>query len=110
MFSHGDDRQHDRGQHCRDRLWPYGFEYWRKPGLCFVSPVSNRVLATLRFLWKKLANHRGFFYHWADVHTGERIWDSEISLVDTAILLCGVLTARAHFNSREDYRAGQRDF
>jgi hypothetical protein len=70
-------------------------------GYVSYSEASNRVLATLRFLWKKLANHRGFFYHWADVHTGERIWDSEISSVDTAILLCGVLTARAHFNSRE---------
>ncbi|HEY1800343.1 MAG TPA: glucoamylase family protein [Terriglobales bacterium] len=65
------------------------------------SEAANRVVATLRFLWKKLANHRGFFYHWADVHTGERIWDSEISSVDTAILLCGVLTARAHFRNRE---------
>jgi hypothetical protein len=65
------------------------------------SEAANRVVATLRFLWKKLANHRGFFYHWADVHTGERIWDSEISSVDTAILLCGVLTARAHFHNRE---------
>src|SRR6185437_10320511 len=62
------------------------------------SEAADRVVATLRFLWKKLANHRGFFYHWADVHTGERIWDSEISSVDTAILLCGVLTARAIFN------------
>jgi len=65
------------------------------------SEAANRVVTTLRFLWKKLANHRGFFYHWADVHTGERIWDSEISSVDTAILLCGILTARAHFNNRE---------
>lgn len=65
------------------------------------SEAANRVAATLRFLWKKLANHRGFFYHWADVHTGERIWDSEISSVDTAILLCGILTARAHFHNQE---------
>lgn len=70
-------------------------------GYISYSEASNRVLATLRFLWKKLANHRGFFYHWADVHTGERIWDSEISSVDTAILLCGILTARAHFHNQE---------
>ena len=65
------------------------------------SEASNRVLTTLRFLNKKLENHRGFFYHWADIHTGERIWDSEISSVDTAILLCGILTARAHFHNTE---------
>jgi hypothetical protein len=59
------------------------------------------VLTTLRFLWKKLANHRGFFYHWADIHSGERIWDSEVSSVDTSILLCGILTARSYFHDRE---------
>ena len=57
----------------------------------------ERVFATLRFLWKKLPNHRGFFYHFANVDTGERMFDSEVSSVDTAILLCGVLTCRQHF-------------
>ncbi len=63
--------------------------------------ARNRVLNTLRFLWKKLPNHRGFFYHWANIDTGERLWDSEVSSVDTAILLCGVLTCRAYFQHSE---------
>src|SRR5215467_324632 len=57
----------------------------------------ERVFVTLRFLWKKLPNHRGFFYHFANPETGERMFDSEVSSVDTAILLCGVLTCRQHF-------------
>ena len=57
----------------------------------------ERVFATLRFLWRKLPNHRGFFYHFANAETGERMFDSEVSSVDTAILLCGVLTCREHF-------------
>jgi hypothetical protein len=61
----------------------------------------ERVRATLQSLWAKLPNHRGFFYHWADINTGERVWDSEVSSVDTAILLCGVLTCRQHFQSAE---------
>jgi hypothetical protein len=61
----------------------------------------RRVLDTLRFLWKKLPHHRGFFYHWANVNTGQRIWDSEVSSVDTAILLCGVLMCRQHFPNAE---------
>jgi len=65
------------------------------------SEAQGRVLNTLRFLWKKLPNHRGFFYHWANVDTGERLWDSEVSSVDTAILLCGVLTCRQHFPHSE---------
>ena len=59
--------------------------------------ATERVLATFNFLWKKLPNHRGFFYHWANINTGERVWDSEISSVDTAILLCGILTCREFF-------------
>ena len=61
------------------------------------ADALERVFATLRFLWKKLPNHRGFFYHFANPETGERMFDSEVSSVDTAILLCGVLTCRQHF-------------
>jgi hypothetical protein len=65
------------------------------------TDAHARVLNTLRFLWKKMPNHRGFFYHWANINTGERLWDSEVSSVDTAILLCGILTCRAHFQHSE---------
>jgi len=66
------------------------------------SPIiQERVATTLRFLWKKLPNHRGFFYHFANLNTGERVWDSEVSSVDTAILLCGVLSCREYFQDPE---------
>jgi hypothetical protein len=70
----------------------------------FISPsdARDRVLATLRFLWKKMPTHRGFFYHFADINTGERVWDSEVSSVDTAILLCGLLTCRRHFEEHSE--------
>ena len=55
-----------------------------------------RAMTTLEFLWKKMPTHRGFFYHWANLSTGERVWDAEVSSVDTAMLLCGVLTCRQH--------------
>jgi hypothetical protein len=61
------------------------------------AALLDRVFATLRFLWKKLPNHRGFFYHFANPETGERMFDSEVSSVDTAILLCGVISCREHF-------------
>lgn len=69
----------------------------------FVSYADSkeRVIATLRSLWSLTTNHRGFFYHFANINTGERIWDSEISSIDTAILLCGVLTCRQHFRSSQ---------
>src|SRR5882757_7078186 len=65
------------------------------------AAAQERVLATLRSLWGKLPNHRGFFYHWANVNTGERVWDAEVSSVDTAILLCGILTCRQYFGAAE---------
>jgi hypothetical protein len=61
------------------------------------AQARDRVLNTLRFLWTKLHNQRGFFYHWANINTGDRLWQSEISSIDTALLLCGVMTCRAHF-------------
>ncbi|HEY2120665.1 MAG TPA: glucoamylase family protein [Candidatus Acidoferrum sp.] len=68
-----------------------------KRGFVLRSAAETRALNTLRFLWKKVPNHRGFFYHFGNINTGERLWDSEVSSVDTAILLCGVLTCRQHF-------------
>jgi hypothetical protein len=68
-----------------------------KRGFVPRAAALERIFATLNFLWKKLPQHRGFFYHWANINTGERVWESEISSVDTAILLCGVLTCRQHF-------------
>jgi len=65
------------------------------------SQARDRVLTTLRFLWWKLPHHRGFFYHFADPISGDRQWNSEVSSVDTAILLCGVLTCSRFFDHQE---------
>ncbi len=73
-----------------------------KRGYISLAEARNRVLTTLRFLWNKLPNHRGFFFHFANANTGERMWDSEISSVDTAILLCGVLTCRKYFEAHSE--------
>src|SRR6202142_2153711 len=70
-------------------------------GLVASGDALERVFAALRFLWKKLPNHRGFFYHFANINTGERVWDSEVSSGDTAILLGGILTCRQYFQDRE---------
>jgi len=72
-----------------------------KRGFISHQDARLRVIATLVFLWRKLPTHRGFFYHFANINTGERIWDSEVSSVDTAILLCGILTCRQHFQDRD---------
>ena len=65
----------------------------------------ERVLATLRFFWESphgpepdATGYMGFYYHFLDVATGRRTWRSELSTIDTAILLAGVLTAAAYFD------------
>jgi hypothetical protein len=72
-----------------------------KRGFVSHEEARDRVLKTLRFHWDKLPNHRGFYYHWANINTGERLWDSEVSSIDTAILLCGILTCKQHFEHSE---------
>jgi hypothetical protein len=71
-----------------------------KRGFVSRADARMRVLEALSFIWHKLPTHRGFFFHFANINTGERIWDSEASSVDTAILLCGILTCRQHFQDR----------
>ena len=82
----------------------------QKRGYVPLKDARDRVLATLRFLAKKMPHHRGFFYHWVDVKTGQRTWDSELSSIDTAMLLCGVLTCRQHFKYAEITRLAYQIF
>ena len=57
----------------------------------------ERARTTLRFLRERMPQERGFFYHFVNWRTGEREWQCELSSIDTAILLCGVLTCRQYF-------------
>jgi hypothetical protein len=72
-----------------------------KRGYVSHAEARLRVLQALSFLWHKLPTHRGFFYHFANIDSGERMWDSEVSSVDTTILLCGILTCRQHFQDKD---------
>jgi hypothetical protein len=65
------------------------------------AAAQARVLTTVKFLCERAAQERGFFYHFLDSDSGQRIWKSEVSSVDTAWLLCGVLHASAAFNDPE---------
>ena len=61
--------------------------------------LRSRVLVTLRFLARDMPHEHGFFYHFVDMETGAR-WDRcELSSIDTALLLAGVLTCRQHYAS-----------
>jgi hypothetical protein len=64
------------------------------------AAAGERVLATLRF-FARAANEHGFFYHFLDMSTGERANASEVSTVDTALLLAGVLFCHSYFNTHD---------
>jgi len=42
---------------------------------------------------------KGFYYHFLDIHTGARVWQSELSMVDTALLIGGMLVASQYFDA-----------
>jgi hypothetical protein len=63
-----------------------------------------RTLAVLRFFWNspqgpdpEASGYKGFYYHFLDMSTGRRAWSCELSTVDTALLLAGMLSAAAYF-------------
>jgi hypothetical protein len=72
-----------------------------KRGFIPYTEARLRVVRALSFIWHKLPTHRGFFFHFADINTGERVFESEVSSVDTAILLCGILMCRQCFQDRD---------
>ena len=61
------------------------------------STILSRVQTTLNFLLNQMPQQEGFFYHFVDMSTGARATGSEVSSIDTSILLCGVLTCRQYF-------------
>lgn len=66
--------------------------------------IKARVRENLAFLAEHAPQVHGFLYHFVDMKTGERVRSSEISPIDMAIFLCGVLTCRAYFEDAEIHR------
>ena len=69
-------------------------------GLCIAADrgwvprtaAVDRARTTLRFFAERMEQQRGWFYHFINLRTGAREWASELSSIDTALLLAGVLT------------------
>lgn len=66
-----------------------------------------RVLQILRYLVGRAIHKSGFFYHFSDMRTGERVWGSEFSSVDTAWVLCGAMHCAGHFDDPEVRRLAE---
>ncbi|HEX4416607.1 MAG TPA: glucoamylase family protein [Kofleriaceae bacterium] len=69
------------------------------------AAARDRVLTTLRFFRDapqgdaatEVTGNHGFYYHFLDMATGRRYRDVELSSVDTALLLAGVVFCREYF-------------
>ncbi len=61
------------------------------------NAARERVRATLRHLAFEQAHQFGWYYHFVNRKSGERVWNCELSTIDTALLLAGVLTAQQCF-------------
>ncbi len=82
--------------------YPVGVER----GFITRAKAIERTLATLRFFrdssqgkGAEATGYKGFYYHFLDMRTGKRVWNCELSTVDTAFLLAGMLTAAAYFTN-----------
>jgi hypothetical protein len=68
------------------------------------AEALRRSLAALRFFHGSdqsgrpdATGHKGFYFHFLDMHSGSRVWSCELSMIDTALLLAGMLAAREYF-------------
>jgi hypothetical protein len=68
--------------------------------------AARRTLTTLRFFANSeqsdapgATGYKGFYYHFLDMETGKRAWNCELSSIDTALLIAGVLSSRAYFRA-----------
>ena len=68
------------------------------------ADAVDRSLAALRFFRDsdqsgsaEATGYKGFYFHFLDMHTGTRVWRSELSMIDTALLIVGALTAGMYF-------------
>ena len=86
--------------------YPVGVEH----GWITRAQAAERTLATLRFLWSApqgpqasgVSGHKGFFYHFLDMQTGLRFRQTELSSIDTTLLLGGILFAGQYFDRPDE--------
>jgi hypothetical protein len=78
--------------------------------------AARLTLTALRFFYgseqseaREATGYRGFYYHFLDIATGRRVWQSELSMIDSALLMAGVLTAAAYFAAANDTEREIRD-
>lgn len=70
--------------------------------------AQKQIQKTLNTLLTKADHEKGFYYHFLDPLTGKRVWKSEASSIDTALLVAGALTAGEYFPGTNIQRMAQK--
>lgn len=65
------------------------------------AKAYDQVKRTLLTLHHQAQHKNGFFYHFLDVKSGKRVWGSEASSIDTALLLAGAFITAQHFKGTD---------
>jgi hypothetical protein len=75
----------------------------------------ERSLTVLRFFrdsdqsgTPEATGYKGFYFHFLDMQTGTRVWRSELSMIDTALLISGALTAGMYFQADTEWETELR--
>jgi hypothetical protein len=79
------------------------------------ADAVERTLRALRFFRDcdqsgspDATGYKGFYYHFLDMQSGRRVWRCELSMIDTALLIAGALTAGRYFSANATSEAELR--
>ncbi|HKB69132.1 MAG TPA: glucoamylase family protein [Pyrinomonadaceae bacterium] len=85
--------------------YPVGVER----GFLTRKDAIKRILTTLQFFFNSrqgsepdATGYKGFYYHFLDIKTGCRVWNCELSTIDSTFLIAGALTAAEYFDLDTD--------
>ena len=65
----------------------------------------RRASKTLDTFLNYVEGKNGFYYHFVNIHTGKRECNCEISIIDTAIFICGAILVGEYFQGKIKQKA-----
>lgn len=65
----------------------------------------ERANKTLDTFLNNVEGENGFYYHFINMNTAKREWNCEISIIDTAIFICGAISAGEFFEGKVKEKA-----
>ena len=101
------DRARNDGAHSGNNVGSTAATGFGLTALCIAAnrgwlpkeQARARVLTTLRYFWMHAFHDHGWYYHFMDASSGAQRLGSELSSIDSALFLCGVLTAAGYFST-----------